>query len=105
MSVEGNLTLSQYQLTKTIPIDGTYSDSVIVSIPSLGGTDSLAEGSVYNLTISVTNSTSGKEYLSRNVQLLVQPLFIVESNDWPAIMEFQPQIDTNMGGDINQYWE
>lgn len=91
LSVEGNLTLSQYQLTKTIPIDGTYSDNVIVSIPSLGGTDSLAEGSVYNLTISVTNSTSGKEYLSRNVQLLVQPLFIVESNDWPAIMEFQPK--------------
>jgi len=90
LSVEGNLTLSQYQLTKTIPIDGKYADSVIVSIPSLGGTDSLVEGSVYNLTITAMNATSGKEYLSRNVQLQVQPLFIVESSDWPDVMEFQP---------------
>ena len=93
-TVQGNMTLSVYSMSKTIPINGTISDQVVVSIPSLGGTDSLAEGAMYNLTITVYNLTAGTAYDgAKKVQLLVQPLFIVESSDWPSIMEFRPESD------------
>lgn len=91
LSVQGNLSLSKYQLSETIPIDGSYADTVNVAIPSLGGTDTLVEGSVFNLTITVVNATTGEVYNSHIVELLVQPLFIVESSDWPSRMEFQPK--------------
>ncbi|MDA8727486.1 hypothetical protein N9O16_05340 [Candidatus Poseidoniaceae archaeon] len=91
LTVEGNISLSKYQLTETIPIDQTYSDSVNIAIPSLGGTDTLVQGSVYNLTITAINSTTGIVYSSHTVELLIQPLFIVESTDWPSVMEFQPK--------------
>ena len=91
-TVQGNLTLSVYSMTETLPIGGSVSDQVIIFIPSLGGTDSLVQGDSYNLTITVYNVTSNIAYPgSKSVQLLVQPLFIVESSDWPSVMEFRPQ--------------
>ena len=91
-TVQGNLTLSVYSMTVTLPIGGSVSDQVIVFIPSLGGTDSLVQGDSYNLTITVYNGTSNVAYPgSKSVQLLVQPLFIAESSDWPSEMEFRPQ--------------
>jgi hypothetical protein len=91
LAVEGNITLSMTELTEVLSIDQTYSDSVNVAIPSLGGTDTLVQGSVYNLTITAVNSTTGIVYSTHTVQLLIQPLFIVESSDWPDVMEFQPK--------------
>jgi len=71
LAVEGNITLSMTELTEVLSIDQTYSDSVNVAIPSLGGTDTLVQGSVYNLTITAVNSTTGIVYSTHTVQLLI----------------------------------
>lgn len=93
-TVQGNLTLSEYSMEVTIPIGGSFSDQLIVSIPSLGGADLLLQGDAYNLTITVYNITSNMPFDgSKSIELLVQPLFIVESNDWPSVMEFRPKSD------------
>ena len=90
-TIEGNITLSEYSMTETIPIDGSIADQVLAYIPSLGGTDSLAQGDTFNLTISVINPVNNTIYGIQTVELIVLPLFIVESNDWPAVMEFSPE--------------
>jgi len=87
-TIEGNITLTDYTMTETIPIDGVYADQVIANIPSLGGTDSLAQGDTFNLTITVIDAESAKIYRVHTVEFIVLPLFIVESNDWPSVMEF-----------------
>lgn len=91
-TVEGDLSLSDYTMTQTIPINQSFSDQLTVTIPELTSSDSMAQGDSYNLTITVLSS-AGNEYSSRVIKLIVQPLFIVESNDWPSVMEFMPQSD------------
>ena len=90
-----SVTLSTYSMIRTLPIGGSISEQVIAFIPSLGGlggTDTLVQGDSYNLTITVYNFTSNLPFDGvKKVQLLVQPLFIVESSDWPWLMEFRPQ--------------
>ena len=94
LSVDGGIPSNLVSMTQTIPIGGSISDQVFVYVPSLGGVTSLAEGDSYDLTITVKNLTSGVPYEGeRRVELLVQPLFIVESNDWPSTMEFRPESD------------
>ncbi len=92
LTVEGDLLLSKYSLTQTIPINQSFSEQVTVTIPELTSSESMAQGDSYNLTIRVLN-TEGIEYSSHIIKLIVQPLFIVESNDWPSVMEFMPQSD------------
>lgn len=91
-SVEGDISLSDYTMSQTIPINQSFSDQLTVTIPELTSSDSMAQGDSFNLTITVLSST-GKEYSSHVVKLIVQPLFIVESNDWPSVMKFMPESD------------
>lgn len=88
-----NLSLSHKVMTKTLDIGENQSDFIIVSIPSLGGADSLVEGASFDLTITVIPSTDPTNTTSNIVELLVQPLFIVESSDWPSEMKFRPESD------------
>ena len=88
-----NLSLSHKVMTKTLDIGENQSDYIIVSIPSLGGADSLVEGTSFNLTITVIPSTDPTNTTFKIVELLVQPLFIVESSDWPSEMKFRPEAD------------
>ena len=91
-TVEGDLSLSDYTMTETIPINQSFMDQITVTIPELTSSDSMAQGDSYNLTITVLSS-EGTEYNSHVIKLIVQPLFIVESNDWPSVMEFMPESD------------
>tara|TARA_Y100000766_G_scaffold278148_2_gene284531 strand:- start:27 stop:5114 length:5088 start_codon:yes stop_codon:yes gene_type:complete len=91
-TVEGDLSLSDYTMTETVPINQSYSDQITVTIPELTSSDSMAQGDSYNLTITVLSS-AGAEYSKHVVKLIVQPLFIVESSDWPAEMKFMPESD------------
>ncbi len=95
LSVGGNAAVgNQVSITQTIGIGESFADQVIVYVPSIGGLTSLTKGDSYDLTITVNNLSSGAPYDgAKRVELLVQPLFIVESNDWPSEMKFRPEAD------------
>ncbi len=94
LSVNGGPLSSQVSMTQTIAIGESFVDQVVVYVPSIGGVTSLAKGDSYDLIITVKNLSSGEAYDgAKRVELLVQPLFIVESNDWPSEMKFRPESD------------
>ena len=89
-----NMTLSVDSVYHSIQMGQNISDQVIISVPSLGGEQSLIQGDVFDLTINVHNASNPAiEYSKKIVRLLVQPLFLVESYDWPSVMEFKPRSD------------
>ena len=94
LSVTGGSPSSKVSMTQTIAIGESFAGQVVVYVPSIGGVTSLAKGDSYDLTITVKNLSSEAAYDgAKRVELLVQPLFIVESNDWPSEMKFRPESD------------
>ena len=94
LSLDGSPLSNQVSMTQTIAIGESFIGQVIVYVPSIGGITSLTKGDSYDLTITVLNTSSGLAYDgAKRVELLVQPLFIVESNDWPSEMKFSPESD------------
>ncbi len=89
-TIEGDLLLSDYSLTQTIPINQSYADQITVTIPELTSTN--LEKDSYNLTIKVLNSKD-QLYDTHVIMLNIEPLFVVESSDWPEVMEFMPESD------------
>ena len=94
LSLEGGPLSNQVSMIQTIAIGESFVGQVVVYVPSIGGVTSLTKGDSYDLTITVQNTSSGSAYDgAKRVELLVQPLFIVESNDWPSEMKFRPESD------------
>ena len=75
----------------TLQINQTITGQVVVSVPSLGGEQSLADGSVHNLTLSVYDASTSAYKTSFTVQLRVGAIFALEAEAWPAVMEFYRQ--------------
>ena len=92
-TIEGDWGIEGSDTEFTIAIGDFALGHVIVQVPSLGGAESLSKGAVHNLTLTVQDKSSsiGETRTSVVVQLIVEPLFIVESDDWPSQMEFHRQ--------------
>lgn len=106
IGVEGNWTVTPPTQQFTLPIDAVVDGTVIVEVPSLGGSDDLLNGAVHNLTITVVDSVTEATLGVRSVELVVGALFLVEADNWPDEMLYHRQwertwnvILTNTGND------
>ncbi|MDC0340538.1 hypothetical protein OAM96_01115 [Candidatus Poseidoniaceae archaeon] len=106
IGVEGNWTVTPPTQQFTLPIDAVVDGTVIVEVPSLGGSDDLLNGAVHNMTITVTDSVTEATLGVRSVELVVGALFLVEADNWPDEMLYHRQwertwnvILTNTGND------
>lgn len=86
--VEGNWTTDVTEIGMTLSIEETLAGQIIVNVPSMGGTQSLSDGSVYNLSISVYDASSGAYKTGLVIQLKVGAVFSLEAEGWPNEMEF-----------------
>ena len=87
-TVEGNWTTDVTEIGMTLAIEETLAGQIIVSVPSIGGAQSLSDGSVFNLSISVYDASSGAYKTGLVVQLKVGAVFSLEAEGWPSEMEF-----------------
>ena len=85
-TIEGNWTSSWNQDQMVLPIDGSLGNDLTITIPELGGVDTLGNGDTHNVTISLYNSQDGSFLSSRTITLVVAPLFLVELTNWPDEM-------------------
>ena len=90
-AVEGNWTTDVNEIGMTLQINQTITGQVVVSVPSLGGEQSLADGSVHNLTLSVYDASTSAYKTSFTIQLRVGAIFALEAEAWPTVMEFYRQ--------------
>ena len=90
-SIEGNWSTDVTEIGMTLQINQTITGQIVVSVPSLGGEESLMDGSVHNLTLAVYDASTSDFKTSYTIQLRVGALFALEAEAWPAVMEFYRQ--------------
>jgi len=90
-TIEGNWSSSWNQDQMVLPIDGTLGNDLTVTVPELGGTDTLGNGDTHNVTITLYNSLDNSLLSSRTITLVVAPLFLVELGQWPSEMFYHRQ--------------
>jgi hypothetical protein len=90
-AVEGNWSTDVTEIGMTLQINQTIAGQIVVSVPSLGGEQSLMDGSVYNLTLSVYDASTSDYKTSFTIQLRIGALFALEAEAWPTEMEFYRQ--------------
>ena len=91
--VEGGWENSWQQDQIILPIDGSLANDLTINVPALGGNDSLADGDLHNVTISLYHSVNGGFLSTRTITLVVAPVFLVEVDNWPAEMKYHRHID------------
>jgi len=89
--VEGGWETSWQQDQIILPIDGSLANDLTINVPALGGNDSLADGDLHNVTISLYHSVNGGFLSTRTITLVVAPVFLVEVDNWPAEMKYHRQ--------------
>ena len=72
----------------TLPINGSIANTLTIVIPSLGGNQSLAQGEVYELTVTLYQLGDGSFVSSRVVQLIIAPVFNLEMKGWPEVKNY-----------------
>jgi uncharacterized membrane protein len=113
--IEGNWSSSWVLDQIVLPINGSLGNDLTVNVPALGGEQELANGDIHNLTVTLYQTSTGAYLVSRNIQLVVAPLFLVEVEDWPDDMYFHRNWDrdwkvsiTNVGNEdvvVNLSWD
>jgi len=86
--IEGNWSSSWVLEQIVLPINGSLGNDLTVIVPALGGEQELANGDIHNLTVTLYQTSNGAYLVSRNIQLVVAPLFLVEVEDWPDDLYF-----------------
>jgi uncharacterized membrane protein len=89
--VEGGWDTSWAQSEIILPINGSLVNDLTVMVPALGGNDSLANGDLHNVTISLYHTANGGFLSSRTITLVVAPVFLVQVDDWPEEMLYHRQ--------------
>jgi len=84
--IEGDWDYSWESEQILLPIGGSLDNDLTVSVPELGGSDTLADGDTHNVTISLYDSDDESFLFSRTITLVVAPVFILEFNNWPEEM-------------------
>tara|TARA_B100000768_G_scaffold118465_1_gene109581 strand:+ start:3243 stop:8186 length:4944 start_codon:yes stop_codon:yes gene_type:complete len=91
-TMDGNWTTDVSEIGMTLSINQTLAGQIVVSVPSLGGSQTLLDGAVYNLMLTVRDtSTPPKDLDTLTVQLRVGALFDLVAEGWPSVMEFSRQ--------------
>ncbi|MBQ70945.1 MAG: hypothetical protein CMA65_05600 [Euryarchaeota archaeon] len=86
--VGGDWTLTPANFSLELEIDELYDGAMDITVPSLGGDDSLTNGSLYPVTIRVLKPDTFEELASHSFNLIISPLFMVEAEDWPTEMKY-----------------
>lgn len=89
--IEGDWDYSWEQAQITLPIDGTLQNDLTVMVPALGGDDSLANGDIHNVTISLYHANNGDFLATKKITLIVAPVFFVDFEEWPDVMKYSRQ--------------
>ena len=92
-TVSGNWTVTPGNQPFTLGVDETASGQFVVSIPALGGKNSMLNGMVYPVTMEVVNATTNEEIALHTFNFIVAPIFIVEVQDWPEIKYYHRGYD------------
>ncbi len=80
------------EIGMTLSINQTLAGQIVVNVPGLGGSQTLLDGAVYNLTLTVKDtSTPPKTLDTMVIQLRVGALFDLVAEGWPNVMEFSRQ--------------
>jgi hypothetical protein len=87
-SVFKNWTVTPASIPLTLDVGESYSGSIEVEVPALGGEDSMLNGELYPVTMRVLNASTEEELEVHGFNFIVAPLFIVEMEDWPATMDY-----------------
>ena len=91
-TMDGNWTTDVSQIGMTLSINQTLAGQIVVSVPSLGGSQTLLDGAVYNLMLTVKDTSTPPKVLdTMTVQLRVGALFDLVAEGWPSVMEFSRQ--------------
>ncbi len=87
-TVRDNWSVTPQLRPALIGVGEEYTNSFVVTVPALGGSNDLLDGSIYPVTIRVLNSTTDEVLKIHQMDLIVAPVFMVEVEDWPTEMEF-----------------
>lgn len=87
-SVFKNWTVTPASIPLTLGVGESYSGSIEVQVPALGGEDSMLNGELYPVTMRVLNASTQEELEVHGFNFIVAPLFIVEVEDWPTTMDY-----------------
>ena len=85
-TIEGDWAHSWEADQIVLPIGGSLDNDLTITVPELGGSDTLADGDIHNVTISLYDSDDESFLFSRTITLVVAPVFILEFNNWPDEM-------------------
>ena len=84
--VEGNWSASWEQDQITLPIGSTLDNDLTIVVPSLGGEQTLVNGAIHDVTISLYHAGNGDFLSARTISLVVAPVFLVQIDNWPEQM-------------------
>ncbi len=84
--VEGNWSSSWQQDQIVLPIGSTLDNDLTIIVPSLGGVQTLTNGAIHKVTISLYHSGNNDLLSERTISLVVAPVFLVEVDNWPEQM-------------------
>ena len=86
--VAGNWTVTSAYMPLNLGVDEIYSDTFSVAVPPLGGDEDLLNGEIYPVTMRILNATTDEVLKVHTFDFIVNPLFMVEVDEWPATMEY-----------------
>ena len=86
--VQGNWTVTPAFLPLNLGVDEVYSSTFSVAVPPLGGDEDLLNGDIIPVTMRILNATTETVLKIHTFDFIVNPLFMVEVDAWPATMEY-----------------
>jgi len=92
-SVEGGWEVIPASQSMTLTRGDSVEGSITVKVPDLDSTSELGNGTLHNLTIRLVYSSTDVVAGFAKVKLIISPMFMMESNNWPLAMEFNRQMN------------
>ena len=90
-SVESGWTVVPQSQQMTLSMDEENQGSVTVTVPNLGDEESLTDGSVHLLHISIIDQETDLPVAAATVRMVISPMFILDSVEWPDYMQYHRQ--------------
>ncbi|MCH1540655.1 MAG: hypothetical protein L7S56_04370 [Candidatus Poseidonia sp.] len=88
--MDSGWTVTPSNITLGLEIGDITDGSFTIDVPSLGAEDELLNGAIYPVIMRVLDPTSYEVLENHSFNLVVSPLFIVEAEEWPSLMEYHP---------------
>ncbi len=86
--VDGGWGTSLSSSTMSLPIDQSEAGALTLTVPALGGSEDLISGDVHTVRIYVNDSSTGILRTIGSMDVVVAPLFDINSPEWPDELLF-----------------